>query len=145
MSRLYTIGFTKKNALQFFNSLKRNNIKTLIDIRLNNNSQLAGFTKKDDLNYFLSEICGIKYIHTTDLAPTERILKDYKDKVTDWKMYESAFIDLIEKRRIEKLFTISELDDACLLCSEPTVDNCHRRLVAEYLSKKFPEIKIIHL
>lgn len=141
--KLFTIGFTQKNAKTFFNILKKNEIRTLIDVRLNNVSQLAGFTKKDDLQYFLKEILKIEYVHRTDLSPNEEILQGYKKGSISWVEYEKAFIGLLQKRKPE--IELSVLDHACLLCSEPTADKCHRRIVAEYLKVQYPEIEIIHI
>jgi uncharacterized protein (DUF488 family) len=113
--------------------------------RLNNISQLAGFTKKNDLKYFLKQIGGIDYIHITDLAPTKDILDEYKKNKGDWGVYEQKFLKLISDRQIEKKVTPELLNHGCLLCSEPKPHNCHRRLVAEYLSKKWENIKVCHL
>ena len=142
---LYTIGFTKKKAETFFEILKRAGIVKLIDIRLNNVSQLAGFTKRDDLVYFLQEICNCSYLHQPDFAPTKDILDAYKKNEIDWKEYVKRFTLLIKDRAIEEKVTSEELQDACLLCSEPTAEKCHRRLVAEYFKQKFPDIEIRHL
>lgn len=148
--KLYTIGFTKKSAEEFFYILKKNNVKKILDIRLNNSSQLAGFTKGNDLNYFLKEICGIKYEHNVQLAPTKEILSDYKKKIISWKEYEYKFIELLNKRNLEnKILSryVDEIEGICLLCSESTAENCHRRLVAEYIKDNLHDhdIKIIHL
>ncbi|MCI6890802.1 MAG: DUF488 domain-containing protein [Treponema sp.] len=142
---LYTVGFTKKNAETFFTLLTKNGVRKLIDVRLNNVSQLAGFTKQDDLKYFLKELCGIEYYHYEYLAPTENILKRYKNKEISWKQYELEFNSLIEKRKIEEKISLDLLTDSCLLCSEATAENCHRRLVAEYFKKVYEQINIIHL
>jgi uncharacterized protein (DUF488 family) len=142
---LYTIGFTKKNAETFFSKLQKAGVTKLIDIRLNNVSQLAGFAKKDDLIYFLKQLCNCDYIHMPALAPTKDILDSYKKKKIDWNDYENKFNKLITQRNIEKKFTAEELNNACLLCSEHTADQCHRRLVAEYLQKEIPNIQIKHL
>ena len=142
---LYTVGFTKKNAETFFTLLTKNGVRKLIDVRLNNVSQLAGFTKQDDLKYFLKELCGIEYYHYEYLAPTENILKRYKNKEISWKQYELEFNSLIEKRKIEEKISLDLLTDACLLCSEATAENCHRRLVAEYFKKLYEQINIVHL
>lgn len=142
---LYTIGFTRKSAEDFFTLLKNNNIKRLIDVRLNNVSQLAGFTKQDDLRFFLKEICGIDYSHIVDFSPTDNMLKRYKNKEINWNQYEKEFKELIMVRRIEKLVDIELLKNACLLCSEPTAEKCHRRLVAEYFRKIYKNVNIIHL
>jgi uncharacterized protein (DUF488 family) len=142
---LYTIGFTKKNAKEFFETLRKNRVKTLIDIRLNNKSQLAGFTKQGDLEYFLDKICGIKYIHIPNLAPTEDMLKRYQDKTLSWEAYEKDFKDLLEMRNAIKDIKQDLIDDVCLLCSEPTADYCHRRLAAEYIKNHFKNTAIVHL
>ena len=143
---IYTIGFTKKNAAQFFGALKRAGIRRLVDIRLNNTSQIAGFAKKDNLAYFLKELCGIEYVHEPLLAPTKEILSDYKKKKIGWDEYERRFDGLMRERQVEKsvnkeLFAVPTV----LLCSEPKADKCHRRLVVEYLRKKWRGIEVIHL
>jgi uncharacterized protein (DUF488 family) len=143
--RLYTIGFTKKSAEEFFTALKKAKVKRLIDIRRNNVSQLAGFTKRDDLAYFLMTICGIEYLHRPDLAPTQDLLDRYKKKSIDWETYEREFRELTKQRRIETDLDVETLDHACLLCSEPTAERCHRRLVAEHLRDKVGNIAICHL
>lgn len=142
---LYTIGFTKKNAENFFTLLKKNGVKKIIDVRLNNVSQLAGFTKQDDLKYFLKELCRIEYYYYGQLAPTEDILKRYKNKEISWEQYELEFNSLITKRKIEAIISLDLLTDACLLCSEATAEHCHRRLLAEYFKKVYKQINIIHL
>ena len=143
---VYTTGFTKKTAAQFFGSLKQAGIKQLVDIRLNNSSQLAGFAKKEDLAFFLREICGIEYLHEPLLAPTQDMLDAYKKQKGSWSDYEQRFLALMRERRVEesidpKLFAIPTV----LLCSEATAEHCHRRLVLEYLREKWGEIEIIHL
>lgn len=146
MNLIYTIGFTKKNAQKFFELLKAANVSTLIDVRLNNSSQLAGFAKKDDLRYFLKELCGADYLHVPDFSPTKDILIAYKKKEISWANYEGKFIDLMTQRRIERLVPSEILDHSCLLCSEHKPDYCHRRLVAEYLRDNLNfELKIKHL
>lgn len=147
--KIYTIGFTKKSAKDFFSILKKNNISKLIDIRLNNASQLAGFSKGPDLKYFLKELCEIDYTHDIDFAPTKEILDDYKKSRITWSQYEERFNDLLTNRNITSALNnyLSKPGEICLLCSESTPDNCHRRLVAEYAEKYFPDldIEIIHL
>lgn len=143
---VYTIGFTKKKAAEFFEILKRHGIKRLVDIRLNNSSQLAGFTKSGDLQYFLKEICGAEYLHEALLAPSKEILDYYKKNKGDWEEYERMFIKLLAERRIEEkigpdLFAVPTV----LLCSEPTAEHCHRRLVLEYLKNKWGDMDIVHL
>jgi uncharacterized protein (DUF488 family) len=143
--RLLTIGFTKKTAREFFTRLREAHVRRVVDIRLNNASQLAGFTKKDDLAFFLREIGGIDYVHRPDLAPTGEILAGYKKKAIGWPEYEMRFNALLAERHIETLVSPQEMDLACLLCSEPTPAKCHRRLVAEYLRRAWPNLTVTHL
>lgn len=142
---LFTIGFTKKTARNFFELLTEAGVKRIIDTRLNNVSQLAGFAKRKDLEYFLQEIADIEYIHLLDFAPTKDLLNSYKKKQSDWQTYETSFLNLIEKRQIENKVTSDILDGGCLLCSEAEPHYCHRRLVAEYLNNKLGNINIYHL
>ncbi|AFY80483.1 DUF488 domain-containing protein [Oscillatoria acuminata] len=142
---LFTIGFTQKSAETFFTTLQQAGVKRIIDTRLNNVSQLAGFAKKNDLQYFLKTIADIDYLHILDLAPTKDILDEYKKNKGDWSIYEQKFLHLIETRKIEKKVMPEQLDGACLLCSEAKPHHCHRRLVAEYLNGKWGNVKICHL
>ncbi|MFS8813652.1 MULTISPECIES: DUF488 domain-containing protein [unclassified Synechococcus] len=142
--KIFTIGFTKKSAEQFFNRLKQPGLVRVVDARLNNTSQLAGFTKKNDLEFFLHEICKLGYIHLPELAPTQEILDAYKAS-GDWSNYERQFLSLMAERRIEDQVDKSILDGGCLLCSEATPEHCHRRLVAEYLRRKWGDVEIVHL
>jgi len=142
---IYTIGFTKKNAEQFFGRLKQPGLVRLLDIRLNNVSQLAGFTKRDDLRFFLRELNGIDYRHLPELAPTKAILDEYKKNKGDWSTYERQFLALMAQRKIEETIQKTLVDGACLLCSEATPDHCHRRLVAEYLRSSWGDLEITHL
>jgi uncharacterized protein (DUF488 family) len=143
--QVFTIGFTKKSARSFFTKLKNSEINKVIDIRLNNVSQLAGFAKKDDLEYFLQELCDCDYVHLPLLAPTKEILDSYKNKKINWAEYEKQFNNLLKERKVHTLVEPSELHKSCLLCSEPKPDKCHRRLVAEYFKHYFGNIEIIHL
>jgi uncharacterized protein (DUF488 family) len=143
---IYTIGFTRKTAAEFFGALRRAGIRRLIDVRLNNTSQLAGFTKRDDLRYFLEAICGAAYQHEPLLSPTEEILDGYKKKAISWEEYEGRFRALLEERRVEETALRQWFEPAAvLLCSEPTAEHCHRRLVAEYLAAKWGDVRIVHL
>ena len=143
--KIFTIGFTKKNAKEFFQLLKINNIEQLVDIRLNNTSQLAGFTKKDDLEFFLKELCGITYHHFKYLAPTKEI-RDLYIKEKNWENYTKAYNELLEKRSIKDKLDRSFFEKrTCFLCTEPFAKNCHRGLLAEYLQKHWTEIEIVHL
>lgn len=143
--KIFTIGFTKKSAEKFFSSIKKSGAKRLVDIRLNNVSQLAGFAKRDDLRYFTKEICAIDYVHVVDLAPTQNMLDAYKKQKIDWDAYERQFIGLIKERRIEEKISREMLNGSCLLCSEETPHHCHRRLVAEYLQEKWGDVEIEHI
>lgn len=143
--RVFTIGFTKKSAETFFTRLNDAGVERLIDVRLNNVSQLAGFTKKEDLRYFAKAICNIDYLHLPELAPTPDILNPYKKaKNGDWQVYERQFLDLIRSRHIEGMAR-EIVDGGCLLCSEEKPHHCHRRLVAEYLREHWGDVEIEHL
>ena len=144
--KIYTIGFTKKSAEQFFGLLKENRIGRLIDIRLRPGGQLAGFAKRDDLAFFLRELIGCEYHYLDFLAPSEDILKTYRqDK--DWERYERRFEALMDERdvlgRLDAAFFAEEA--CCLLCSEDQPDQCHRRLVAERLARSWPDVEVFHL
>lgn len=143
--RLFTIGFTKKSAEIFFTKLCDAGVKRVIDIRLNNVSQLAGFAKKNDLSYFLKTICAIEYVHVPELAPTQEILDEYKKHKGDWSIYEKKFTELMIKREIENKLSQDLFDNACLLCSEDKPHHCHRSLVAEYLHSKWGNVEIEHI
>lgn len=140
-----TIGFTKKNARKFFDLLKRSGAKRLIDVRLNNVSQLAGFAKKDDLAFFAKEICDVDYIHMPILAPTQEMLDTYKKQRGDWSDYEKCFLSLMEARKIEDRLSPEDVSGGCLLCSEDKPHHCHRRLVAEYLNDQWGNVAVTHL
>lgn len=142
--KLFTIGFTKTSAEHFFARLSRAHVRRLIDVRLNNVSQLAGFAKRDDLKYFTKSICDIEYEHIPALAPTQPMLDEYKKSKGPWSTYAAKFSDLMSQRRIEDIDR-SRLDGGCLLCSEDKPHHCHRRLVAEYLKAKWPDVEIVHL
>lgn len=143
--KVFTIGFTKKRAEEFFGMLRDAGARRVVDVRLNNVSQLAGFAKKHDLAYFLRQICNVDYIHVPSLAPTKDILDAYKKHRGTWEEYEKRFYALMERRRIEDEIDPDVLDGACLLCSENRPHHCHRRLVAEYLSERWGNIDIEHL
>lgn len=143
--KIYTIGFTKTSAEGFFTRLQKAGVKQLVDVRLNNVSQLAGFAKRDDLRYFLRAICGIGYVHQPELAPTQPMLDAYKKDGGEWPEYEKRFLGLMAERRIESTIPKSSMDHVCFLCSEDKPHHCHRRLVAEYLQQKWGDISIEHL
>ena len=145
-AKLCTIGFTKTNAEGFFERLRKASVKTVIDVRLHNTSQLAAFAKADDLAFFLKKIGDIKYLHEPLLAPTDSMLKAFKRDKGDWNTYESRFRALMAERQIERRITLDSLDGACLLCSEATPHHCHRRLVCEYLNERWGgALKVNHI
>lgn len=145
-AELFTIGFTEKRAEDFFNLLISSNVKTVLDVRLNNRSQLSGFAKKDDLKYFLREIGQISYVEATDLAPEADMLKRYQHKEMSWDEYADCYLNLIIKRNVERLIDKDQVVGSCLLCSEHLPHHCHRRLAAEYLNSQWGStLKITHL
>jgi len=143
--KLYTIGFTKKTAEEFFETLIKNEVKKVIDIRLKNKSQLAGFAKGKDLKYFLKKIGSIEYIHLPEFAPSDDLMKGYRGKKISWDEYEQKYLALLKERDDLSRYDIKYFADACLLCSESTAQKCHRRLLAEYIRDFKGDIEIIHI
>ena len=143
--KLYTIGFTRKSAAQFFGLLRDSGAKRVVDIRRRNTSGLARFAKKGDLEWFLRELCGMDYVHLPRLAPTDSLLDAYLKKQITWDEYVPQFNSLIQRRLIRAAIPQDIIADSCLLCSEPTPERCHRRLVAEHLQKHWGNIEIVHL
>jgi uncharacterized protein (DUF488 family) len=143
--KIFTIGFTKKSARTFFTKLRESGAQQVVDVRLNNVSQLAGFAKKDDLQFFLREICHMDYVHLPILAPTAEMLDTYKKKKGEWSAYERDFLALMKSREIENNIAREQIADGCLLCSEEKPHHCHRRLVAEYLREKWTDLEIVHI
>ncbi len=143
---VFTIGFTQSSAAHFFGRLRAAGIRRLLDVRLNNVSQLAGFAKRDDLAFFLRELCGAEYAHEPLLAPTPELLDAYKKRGGTWADYERQFLELIALRRVEERLDRALLaGPTVLLCSEATAEHCHRRLVLEYLRDRWGDITITHL
>jgi uncharacterized protein (DUF488 family) len=145
MIQLYTIGFTGKSAADFFSLLKKNEVKLILDTRINNSSQLAGYAKNKDLEFFAREIGNIAYRHNVDLAPTKDLLTKYRSKKMSCEEYEVEYLNLLDMRRIGEKINIEELHQNCLLCSEHSPEKCHRRLLAEYLKARCNQLEIIHL
>ena len=143
--KIFTIGFTNKKAEQFFEKLRQAAVKRVVDVRLHNVSQLAGFSKKDDLQYFLRTIGGIGYVHLPDLAPTKELLDAYKKDKGDWNVYAREFLGLMQRRSVATSLPKEVIDQSCLLCSEDEPHYCHRRLVAEYLQRHWEGVTIQHL
>ena len=143
---IYSIGFTQKTASEFFETLKANSIERLLDVRLNNTSQLAGFAKQADLPYFLHTICGASYEHEPLLAPTQNILDAFKKNKGDWNVFSEAYLSLIEERRVEAVISRESFQSrTVLLCSEATPEHCHRRLALEFLQRRWGGILVHHL
>jgi len=143
---IYSIGFTQKSAGEFFGALKAHGIERLLDVRLNNTSQLAGFAKQADLPYFLREICGAAYEHEPLLAPTQEILDAFKKHKGSWDAYTEAYLALIRSRKVETVLSKESFQKrTVLLCSEPTAEHCHRRLALEYLQMHWKDVVISHL
>jgi len=143
--KIFTIGFTKKSAEEFFSRLQDAGVRRVVDVRLNNTSQIAGFAKARDLVFFLKAIAGIDYIHVPELAPTQDLLDDFVKAKGAWSDYERRFKQLMETRRIAETLSKGLLDGGCLLCSENTPEHCHRRLVAEHLQTHWANVEIVHL
>lgn len=143
---VFSIGFTKTTAKHFFDRLRDAGVQTVLDVRIHNKSQLAGFAKSDDLAYFLSELGGIGYRHVPLLAPEEGLLAQYRAKAIDWRQYEDGFLSLMSARRIEERLNPDQLAGTCLLCSEDKPHHCHRRLVIEYLNARWSSaLNVRHL
>jgi uncharacterized protein (DUF488 family) len=145
MIKLYTIGFTGKSAEKFFDLLRNSNVKKIVDTRVSNASQLAGFAKGNDLRFFAQEIGSMSYEHQIDFAPTKELLSKYRDKLISWNEYEIEYLNLLDLRKVARKTDIEKLHENCLLCSEHTPEKCHRRLLAEYLKHIKNDIEIIHL
>ena len=145
MSTIFTIGSAGKSAREFFAQLKQAGVRKVVDVRLYNTSQLAGFTKREDLEYFTRTIVGAGYLHLPMMAPTAQLLDGYKKGLISWQEYEVKFKAIIAGRQIEKCILPQDLDGACFLCCEAKADKCHRRLVAEYLAGCWRDISICHL
>lgn len=148
MRNIFSIGFTKKSASIFFELLIKNEVHKIIDVRLNNKSQLAGFAKGSDLKYFLDKVAGISYKYEEIFAPTKEILDAYKKREINWDMYEEKYVRLMLERKINSYIENKGIDywlSSCILCSEETADYCHRRLVINEVLKVFPDIEVMHI
>jgi uncharacterized protein (DUF488 family) len=145
MVNVFSVGFTKKSASEFFEMLREAGVKRVVDVRLNKVSQLAGFSKRDDLKYFLKTILNVEYVEAPLLAPTQELLDAYKKGKGSWEAYERDFLGLMKERHIEEKIDPSILAGGCLLCSEEKPHHCHRRLVLEYLQKRWGNLSIKHL
>lgn len=145
-SKIFTIGFTGTTAENFFSRLRQAGVKKVIDTRLWADTQLSGFAKRKDLPFFLKNLSGVDYEHRFELAPSEGILKDFKNKTIDWAEYEGRYLQLLHNRHIAEKLSPEDVSDACFLCAEKTPHQCHRRLLAEYLQREWnTALKIVHL
>ena len=145
MINLFTIGFTKKSAEEFFNLLISNRVERIVDIRINNSSQLSRFAKAEDLQYFAKAIGNIDYLYRTDFAPTIDLMKKIRKNEMSWEEYEVEYLNFLDMRKIAKKVNVEEFNNNCFLCSEHTPEKCHRRLLVEYFQKLNNDVKIIHL
>ncbi len=144
--KIFTIGFAGKSASGFFEQMREHGIELLVDVRINNKSQLAGFAKQADLEFFLRELAGARYRHEVRLAPTREMLKAYRGKDMTWEEYERRFLDLMAERKVEDDIPLEWFEEpTVLLCSESSPERCHRRLVVEYLSEAWGDIQAVHL
>ncbi len=143
---IFSIGFTGRTAEDFFETLRRAGVRRLVDVRLNNTSQLSAFAKKQDLAYFLHEVLGADYVHEPVLAPTPELLKAYRNKLLSWDAYEHRFRELLRERNVESVIDASVFSPtAALLCSEHSPERCHRRLVIEHLAEHWQDVTPVHL
>ena len=143
---IYTIGFTQTSAERFFGRLADAGVARVLDVRLSNSSQLAGFAKAQDLPFFLRELVGAEYRHEPQLAPTQSLFDDFKKRKGSWTLFEERFMALMGERQIETLLSPQEFElRTALLCSEATAEHCHRRLVCEYLARSWPDVHAVHL
>lgn len=145
MITLYTIGFTGKSAKRFFELIEQNHVKKIIDTRISNNTQLAGFAKGKDLAFFAKRIANIEYEHELKFAPTKEMLRDYREKRISWDEYTKAYLQLLRDRNVKEQVNMESLQECCFLCSERSPEKCHRRLLTEYLKELDPEVNIVHL
>jgi len=147
MKKIFTIGSSRKTAEEFFRLLEDNGVTKIIDVRLNNTSQILAFAKYPDIEFFTCKILGAKYFHDRKFTPSEKILVRYKKNDIDWDEYEKEFAELMNYRDIDTYIAdkYSTQENYCLLCSEPTPEYCHRRLVAEKIKEVLEDVEIIHL
>jgi len=143
--KLFTIGSNEKKAEDFFTLIKHYGIKRVLDVRLNNDSHFTSFARMKHLTYFLDEICNCDYMPIPMLAPTKEIFYGYISKKISWEEYTVEYNALLKSRKVENSISLDDLNQSCLLCSEPTADMCHRRLAAEYLNIQYKQLKISHI
>jgi uncharacterized protein (DUF488 family) len=146
MPTVYTIGYERRPLSELIGALRQAGVDAVIDIRLRNTSQLAGYTKRDDLAFLLQEGFAIAYEHHPELAPTDEILDTYHAD-HDWPGYESRFRALLAERQAETVgrAILARYHAPCLLCHEASAEHCHRRLVAERWAAHIPGLMVVHL
>lgn len=142
---IYTVGFEQVPAKDFFETLRSSPAVRLIDARLNPNPEDGGYARGGDLAYLLGELCGMSYHHVPALAPTKQMVSEVLDRGGPWEAYEKSFLRLMRERCVEETVKRDLLDDAVVMCLERSADQCHRRLVAEYLQRAWPDVIIHHL
>ena len=145
MSELFTIGYTKKSAEKFFGIITDKKVEIMADVRLYNSTQLAGFSKSSDLKYFLEKICGCDYIALKQLAPNPSLFENYKNGKTTWNEYEKIYNKFLDTQANLDFFYAFKNKRICILCAESTPEHCHRRLIAQKISKTYDNVKITHL
>ena len=147
MRKIFTIGFTRKTAEEFFTCLEDSGVKRVVDVRLYNMTQLLGFSKYPDIEYFLRNLSGIDYVHDLQFAPSQKLLDSYKKGIIGWDDYEKEFAELMKYRDIDTYIAdnYSDAENYCLLCAEVSPEYCHRRLVAEKIRDVLGDVEIIHL
>jgi len=143
--QIFTIGYTEKSARDFFDLIKANKIDTLIDVRLYNNTQLAGFSKSRDLEYFLAELCDCGYVWAKQFAPSPSLFNDYKNGQIDWAGYEAVYRAFLNAHPCLDFFRLYQGKGICLLCAEDTPECCHRRLLAEKIAEEYDGVTVTHL
>ena len=143
--QIFTIGYTKKSAREFFGLIKANEIDVLVDVRLYNNTQLAGFSKSRDLEFFLAALCGCGYVWAKQFAPSPALFNDYKSGQIDWAACEAVYRDFLNAHTGLDFFRLYRNKRICLLCAEETPECCHRRLLAEKIADEYDGTEITHL
>jgi uncharacterized protein (DUF488 family) len=143
---ILTIGFTKRSAEDFFEALKKAEIRRVVDVRLRNTSQLSGFSKAGDLQFFLHRLISASYAHEPLLAPTAKMLDDYRHRSVAWDAYANLYVELLEGREVSRKLNREDFETrTILLCTEPSSERCHRRLAAEYLARSWEDVEVVHL
>jgi uncharacterized protein (DUF488 family) len=143
---IYTIGSTQSTAEHFFGRLSEAGVERVVDVRLSNSSQLAGFAKAQDLQYFLRRLIDVDYVYEPLLAPTQEIRDAYRKQKGSWEEYADSFMALMKERSIENRLDPRAFETpTALLCSEASADRCHRSLVVAYLAQHWDDVSAVNL